>query len=193
MAHRSRSPRRHGGDTYPAFTRPSALEQVARFLTGNRIAFEREATFNLCGEDILAYVDYAVCRDFGPVIIQVDEHQHKNHSVPCEAACMLNSFAEQLKQGKLGKVHIIRSNPDAYQQGGQRATTLLSQRLARLVRAIQHQPAQPYSVSHTDSPLHDACFDREYPSSLRELVTRRFAAAIANVPRRSWGVCVRPG
>ena len=175
--HRSRSPRRHGGDTYPAFTRPSALEQVARFLTGNRIAFEREATFNLYGEDSVAYVDYVVYRDFGTVLIQVDEHQHKNHSVSCEAACMLNIFAEQLKQGKAGKVHIIRFNPDAYQRGGQRATKTLNRRLPRLVGAIQHQPVQQYSVTylyydHTDSPLPDICFDPEYPCGLRELVNR---------------------
>ena len=177
MAARSRSPRRHGGDTYPAFTRPSALEQVARFLTGNRIAFEREATFNLCGKDILAYVDYAVYRDFGTVIIQVDEHQHKNHSVPCEAETMLNIFAEQLKQGKAGKVHIIRFNPDAYQRGGQLVTTTLNQRLSRLVQAIQHQPVQQYSVTYlyydqTDSPLPDICFDQECPCGLRELVNQ---------------------
>ena len=177
MSHRSRSPRRHGGDTYPAFTRPSALEQVARFLTGNRIAFEREATFNLCGEDTLAFVDLAVWRDFGTVIIQVDEHQHKNHSVSCEAACMLNIFAEQLKQGKAGKVHIIRFNPDAYQRGEQLVTTALNQRWSRLARAIQHQPVQQYSVTylyydHTDSPLPDICFDAECPCGLRELVNR---------------------
>ena len=88
MAHRSRSPRRHGGDTYPAFTRPSALEQVARFLTGTQIAFECGATFNYCGEDTLAFVDFAVYPDFGTVIIQVDEHQHKNHPYPARpSAC----------------------------------------------------------------------------------------------------------
>ena len=116
-------------------------------------------------------------RDFGTVIIQVGAHQHKNHSVSCEAACMLNIFAEQLKQGKAGKVHIIRFNPDAYQRGGQRATATLDQRASRLLQAIQPQPVQQYSVTYlyydqNDSPLPNICFDQEYPCGLRELVNQ---------------------
>ena len=90
---------------------------------------------------------------------------------------MLNIFAEQLKQGKAGKVHIIRFNPDAYQRGEQLVTTALNQRWSRLARAIQHQPVQQYSVTYlyydqNDSPLPNICFDQEYPCGLRELVNQ---------------------
>ena len=152
-------------------------EQVAKFLTSKEITFDREVTVNCCGEanKSLARVDFAIYRDFGIVIVEVGEHQHTHYPISCEAARMLNIFAEQLKQGRAGKVHIVRFNPDAYSQGGKRSITLLRQRLARLLKTIQQPPVQQYSVSYlyynqTDSPLPDVCFDAEYPSSLRDLV-----------------------
>ena len=152
-------------------------EQVARFLQDNGIHFDREVTVQFCGEanKTLARVDFAIYRDFGTVIVEVDEFQHSHYPIPCESARMIDIFAEQLKQGRPGKVHIIRFNPDAYTEGGHNAITLLKHRLARLLQTIELAPTQQYSVTYlyynkADSPIPDVCFDREYPSSLRELV-----------------------
>ena len=152
-------------------------EQVARLLQYNGILFDSEVTVQFCGEanKTLARVDFVIYRDFGTVIVEVDEFQHSHYPIPCESARMIDIFAEQLKQGRSGKVHIIRFNPDAYTEGGRRAITLLKHRLAKLLRVIELAPPQQYSVTYlyynrADSPIPDVCFDREYPSSLRELV-----------------------
>ena len=59
-------------------------------------------------------MDFVIYREFGTVIVEVDEFQHSHYPIHCESARMIDIFAEQLKQGRLGKVHIIRFNPDAY-------------------------------------------------------------------------------
>ena len=150
---------------------------MARFLQTNGILFDRAVTVQLRGEanKTLARVDFAIYRDFGTVLVEVDEFQHSRYPISCESARMINICAEQLKQGRPGKVHIIRFNPDAYTEGGRRAITLLKHRLAKLLRVIELAPPQQYSVTYlyynrADSPIPDVCFDREYPSSLRELV-----------------------
>lgn len=141
------------------------------------ITFDREVTVNFCGEanKTLARVDFVVYRDWGTVLLEVDEHQHEHYPVSCEAARMLNIFGEQMKQGRAGKFHVIRWNPDAYSEGGQAQKTPIKDRLATLLLAIQQEPVKQYSVSYlyytrTDSPLPDTCLESEYPGSLRAIV-----------------------
>lgn len=88
---------------------------------------------------------------------------------------MLNVFAEQMKQGRAGKFHFVRFNPDAYSEGGTKQKTLLKDRLATLLQTIEREPQLQYSVTYlfydrTDSPLPDVCLDPDYPGSLRAIV-----------------------
>ena len=111
------------------------------------------------------------------VIAEVDEHQHTHYPVLYEEARTVNIFTEQLKQGRVGKMHVIRPSPDTYKQGGQRAITLLRHRVAQLLQAFQRTPVQQYLASYlyydqTDTPLPDVSFDQPHPSSLRDLVSR---------------------
>ena len=88
---------------------------------------------------------------------------------------MLNAFAEQMKQGRAGKFHFTRWNPDKYCEDGVIQKTLLEDRLAAMLQAIDREPEKQYSVSYlfysrTDSPFPDICMDPEYPGSLRAIV-----------------------
>ena len=130
-----------------------------------------------CGEanKKFARVDFTVYREWGTVVVEVDEHQHSYYPVSCEAARMLNIFGEQMKQGLAGKIHIVRFNPDAYCDNGEPQKTLLRDRMAALKRVIDGEPALQYSVTYlfytrTDAPLPDVCFDPEFPGSLRAIV-----------------------
>ena len=152
-------------------------EQVAKALVAAGITFDREATVNFCGEanKKFARVDFAIYREWGTVLLEIDEHQHSHYEVSCEAARMLNIFGEQMKQGIAGKFHIIRFNPDAYSDGGVKKKTLLKNRMATLLATIDKEPVRQYSVTYlfytrTDSPLPDTCLDPEYPGSLRAIV-----------------------
>jgi len=152
-------------------------ERVAKALANAGITFDREVTVQFCGQAnrSCARVDFAIYREWGTVLLEVDEHQHQHYAVTCEAARMLNVFAEQMKQGRAGKFHFVRFNPDAYSEGGEVQKTLLNDRLAALIHRINCEPVQQYSVTYlfydrTDSPLPDVCLDADYPGSLRAIV-----------------------
>ena len=88
---------------------------------------------------------------------------------------MLNIFGEQVKQGRAGKIHIIRFNPDAYSADGVVQKTPLKDRLTLLVQSMEQEPQLQFSVTYlfytrTDCPLPDICLDPEFPSSLRAIV-----------------------
>ena len=88
---------------------------------------------------------------------------------------MLNIFGEQMKQGRAGKFHIIRFNPDAYAENGVSQKALTKDRMASLLETIEREPPRQYSVTYlyytrTDTPLPDVCLDPDYPGSLRAIV-----------------------
>ena len=141
------------------------------------ITYDREVTVQFCGEadKRLARVDFVIYREWGSVLLEVDEHAHDSYPVSCEAARMLNVFAEQMKQGRAGKYHSVRFNPDAYLEDGAVQKRLLKDRLAALLQAIEDEPDKQYSVSflfytRSNSPFPDVCLDPEYPGSLRAIV-----------------------
>ena len=152
-------------------------QQVARALSAAEITYDREVTVNFCGEagKRLARVDFVIYREWGSVLLEVDEGAHDSYPVSCEASRMLNVFAEQMKQGRAGKYHFIRFNPDAYSEDGAVQKKLLKDRMAALLQTIEHEPERQYSVSYlfytrTNSPFPDVCLDPDYPGSLRAIV-----------------------
>jgi len=74
---------------------------VAKALANAGITFDREVTVQFCGQAnrSCAIVGFAIYRDWGTVLLEVDEHQHDHYAVTCEAR-MLNVFVEQMKQGR---------------------------------------------------------------------------------------------
>ena len=152
-------------------------EQVARALVKAGVTFDREVSVQFCGQanNASARVDFVIYRPWGTVLLEVDEHQHAHYGVICEAARMLDVFTEQMKQGRAGKFHFVRFNPDAYAEGGTPQKTLLKDRLTALMQTLEQEPVKQYSVTYlyytrSDSPLPDVCLDAEYPGSLRAIV-----------------------
>ena len=123
---------------------------MARALSAAGITYDREVTVQFCGEaeKRLARVDFVIYREWGSVLLEVDEHAHDSYPVSCEAARMLNVFAEQMKQGRAGKYHFIRFNPDTYLEDGAVQKRLLKDRLAALLQTIEHEPEEKYSVTY---------------------------------------------
>ena len=93
-------------------------------------------------------MDFVIYRAWGTILLEVDEHQHSHYAVTCEAARMLDIFGEQMKQGRAGKFHIIRLNPDAYSEAGVTQKTLLKDRLGTLLQTLDYEPARQYSVTY---------------------------------------------
>ena len=153
-------------------------ERLARFLTDASVAFEREVTVNFCGEAErrFARVDFTIYREWGTDVLECDEEQHSHYPIGCDAARMLNIFAEVMKRGdRAGKIRFIRFNPDAYKLDGQKQKTLHRERQAVLLRVLNTPPEQQFSAVYLfydrAGPLPDVCLDSEYPSTLRAIAS----------------------
>ena len=151
---------------------------MARFLTDASVAFEREVTVNFCGEAErrFARVDFTIYREWGTDVLECDEEQHSHYPIGCDAARMLNIFAEVMKRGdRAGKIRFIRFNPDAYKLDGQKQKTLHRERQAVLLRVLNTPPEQQFSAVYLfydrAGPLPDVCLDSEYPSTLRAIAS----------------------
>ena len=153
-------------------------ERVARFLTDSGVTYEREVVVNFCGEAErrLARVDFTVYRTWGTDVVECDEEQHRHYPIGCDAGRMLNVFAEIMKRGdRAGKLRFIRFNPDAYKLDGEKQQTLQRDRQVALLRVLNTEPEQQFSVVYLfydrTGPLPDVCLDAEYPSTLRAIAS----------------------
>ena len=122
-------------------------EEVATFLHEAGLTFNREqrVVFSTEGRANSARIDFVICRDWGQVLLEVDEYQHRHNPVVDECSRMSRILAETLLQGRAEKVHVVRFNPDAYKEGTCRPKAPLADRLQALLRAIQWEPPRQQS------------------------------------------------
>jgi hypothetical protein len=153
-------------------------ERVARYLTDAGITFEREVTISFCGEveRRFARVDFTIYREWGTDILEVDEDQHSHYPTGCDAARMLNIFAEVMKRGdRAGKIRFIRFNPDPYRVDGEKQKTSQRDRHTALMRVLESVPEQQFSVVYLfydrTGPLPDVCLDPEFPNTVRAIAS----------------------
>jgi hypothetical protein len=133
-----------------------------RFLTASGWKFDREVHMALCGEGNKKYarLDFVVYASYGPVIVELDEHQHDGYPIECEIARMLDIFAQHAKQGaEGGKLHIIRYNPDAFTVAGRKQKVPAAERHARLLWAVAQAPEGDFGITYL-------FYDAERPCAL---------------------------
>ena len=150
---------------------------MATFLHEAGVTFNREerVVFSTKERTNSARIDFVIYRDWGQVLLEVDECQHRYNPVADECSRMSRILAEMLLQERAEKIHVVRFNPDAYMEGTRRPKTPLADRLQALLRAIQMEPPKQQSISYLyytrdDCPLPKVCLDREYLGSLRAIV-----------------------
>ena len=77
-------------------------------------------------------------------------------------------------EGRAGKVHIIRFNPDAFSLNGVRQKLPLKERVDTLAAVLLFEPVKQYAITYLyyncSGPLPDVCLSAAYPASLREIV-----------------------
>lgn len=152
-------------------------EKIHRHLEASNIKFDREVRVNFCGEGNKKYarVDFVISREWGRVILEVDESQHSHEEVLCETARMADLLTEIVKQSQGGKTRIIRYNPDAFKSKGQKGKVTAAIRHCILNAQIEREPVVETEICYLfyDSEnglLPDVCFHEDYPTSLRELI-----------------------
>ena len=115
-----------------------------------------------------------IYREWGPVLLEVDEEQHSHYPVSCETARVMDIIAEHVKAGRSDKLKIIRFNPDAFKLDFQTAKVLMKDRHIRLLEAIRDEPGQQFEIRYMfydqSSPFPEVCLDPDFPKELRDLV-----------------------
>ena len=114
-------------------------------------------------------------RSWGWVYVEVDELQHKSYPEGHDAERMQLILAEHMIDGKPGKVHIVRFNPDSFLLNGVRQKLPLKERVDTLVAVLGFEPVKQYAITYlyydrSDCPLPAVCLSAAYPASLREIV-----------------------
>ena len=76
--------------------------------------------------------------------------------------------------GRPGKVHIVRFNPDAFLLNGVRQKLPLKERVDAVVAVLEVEPVKQYAITYLyyncSGTLPDVCLSAAYPASLREIV-----------------------
>lgn len=115
-------------------------------------------------------------QSWGWVYVEVDARSHQGYPEGHAAQRMQLILAEHMIDGKPGKVHIVRFNPDAFTLNGVRQKLPLKDRMDALPAVLAYEPVKQYTITYlyygrSDCPLPDVCLSAAYPASLREIVT----------------------
>ena len=152
-------------------------EKIHKHLEDSNIKFDREVRVSFCGDGNkkFARVDFVISREWGRVILEVDESQHSHEAVLCETARMADLLTEIVKQGQGGKTRIIRYNPDAFKTNGLKGKVAPAIRQSILNAQIEREPLVETEICYLfynseNGLLPDVCFHEDYPAILRELV-----------------------
>ena len=76
---------------------------MAKALAKAGVTFDREVYVRFSGEADRrsARVDFVINREWGSVLLEVDEHAHEHYPVSDEANRMRNAFAEQMRRREI--------------------------------------------------------------------------------------------
>jgi hypothetical protein len=94
--------------------------------------------FKGCGLDSEtrhAFADFVIAREWGHLILEVDEDQHRHYDPSCDPRRDCDILAS-VALGCGDKVAIVRYNPDAYKIGGVTRPTRKQDRVAELLALI---------------------------------------------------------
>jgi len=113
-------------------------ERISQLLQSHNISFDRELHVNYtCFETSFKYarVDFSISRDWGHILLEVDEDQHATYEQLCETTRMSNICSALVGQGK---IVFLRYNPDGFTVDGERTTRAKSTRHEKLIDTILH-------------------------------------------------------
>ena len=111
---------------------------------GVTFQYQHHIPFKACGlnsETKHARLDFLVATEWGYVIIEVDELQHKSYDPSCDVRRDFD-VAAAVTLGSAHKLRILHFNPDAFRVDGKTRTTGKKDRIAKLLEALEEgEPA----------------------------------------------------
>jgi hypothetical protein len=160
---------------------------VFKFLTSEGVVYEREVRINLCDDreddnTKWACTDGVSYKEWGAIIYECDEYEHQlvNGGVGCEAARINNVIFQIKKRQPEAKIHVIRSNPDAFTVEGVRMVHSnripVRDRYRSLLEESKFVPETPMAITYMfysrneGEELPTITYDPEFPMEWREVV-----------------------
>ena len=128
----------HTGDV-KALTKTKELE-LYQALQKAEVQFEYQhyvpfAGCGLDGETKHAFLDFLIAKEWGYVVIECDEEQHKHYDSSCDPRRDFDTAAA-IALGSGHKLRIIRYNPDAFKVDGITRKTSKAERERRLLEVL---------------------------------------------------------
>jgi hypothetical protein len=116
-------------------------EWMVKFLTRNKIAFDRELVidYRKCGEqDTWARLDFVLYKEDHIIILSVDEFQHIDYEVVCDVARMSKVVCSIRCTGDMRPIIWLRFNPDYFSVNGEKIKIKVEDREEVLLNCIDN-------------------------------------------------------
>lgn len=138
--------------------------KLYKFLEDASIPFEyqRHVPFKSCGlgsETQCAYLDFLVVKPWGYIVLECDEHQHKDRDPSCDVRRDFD-IAASVALGSGQQLMVVRFNPDPYKVDGITKPEGWRDRCGRLLAILQQSEAP------TKFERIFLCYDRASDDSL---------------------------
>ena len=132
----------HSGDRKAITKRKEIAVYLA--LQNANIPFEYQKYIPFAGCDLnseskCAYLDFVVTKEWGYIILEVNEDQHRSYPVSCDVRRDFD-IAAAITLGSEHKLNIIHYNPDSYRIDGNTCVTSPKDRIKKLLEAMAEEP-----------------------------------------------------
>ena len=111
---------------------------------GVTFEYQKRIPFAACGlnsETKFAKLDFLIATEWGYIVLEVDEDQHRSYPVRCDVRRDMD-IAASVALGSGHRLRIIHFNPDAYRVDGKTRLTSKKDRVAKLLEALEEgEPA----------------------------------------------------
>ena len=109
---------------------------------GVSFEYQHHLPFKTCGinsETIRAFVDCAIPKPWGYILLECDEDQHKCYDPSCDVRRDFDMVAS-VALGSGHRLLIIRYNPDGYKVGGTTRVESKKDRMKRILELLEYEP-----------------------------------------------------
>ena len=104
--------------------------------------YQQHLPFKTCGinsETTRAFVDFAIPKPWGYILLECDEDQHKCYDPSCDVRRDFD-MAASVALGSGHRLLIIRYNPDGYRVDGTTRVESKMSRMKRLMEVLDYEP-----------------------------------------------------
>jgi hypothetical protein len=107
--------------------------------------YQKHLPFRSCGltsETAYAYIDFAIQKSWGVILLECDEDQHKAYDPSCDLRRDFDSCAS-IALGSQHKAVVLRYNPDAFKVAGVTRRTSKKDRQQKLIEILSSWEEDP--------------------------------------------------